>query len=99
MTEQLFVYGTLMDPIVQFAVVGRTAEGRPDTLPDFRKSSLKLGGRVYPIVKPAAGSVVEGLVIMVSPTELGRIDHYEGEAYRRTRATLTSGRQAWVYQA
>lgn len=99
MTEQLFVYGTLMDPIVQFAVFGRATEGRPDKLPGFRKSSLRLGGRVYPIVKPSGGRSVEGQVITVSPAELSRIDHYEGEAYRRTRVTLASGRRAWVYQA
>ncbi len=98
MTEQLFVYGTLMDPIVQFAVFGRATEGKPDKLPNYRKSRIRLGGRVYPIVKPAAGSSVEGQVITVSPTELNRIDHYEGEAYRRTKVTLVSGRRAWVYQ-
>ena len=99
MTEQLFVYGTLMEPGVQVAVFGRAVEGSPDALADYRKSRIRLGGRVYPIVKPAAGSTVEGLVITVSPTELAKIDHYEGEDYRRQKVTLVSGRRVWVYQA
>ena len=70
-----------------------------DKLTEYRKSSIRLGDRDYPIVEPEAGSSVEGLVITVSPTELSRIDHYEGENYRRTRVTLVSGRRAWVYRA
>jgi gamma-glutamylcyclotransferase (GGCT)/AIG2-like uncharacterized protein YtfP len=99
MPEQLFVYGTLIDPIVQFAVFGRATEGRPDRLADFEKSDIRLGDRVYPVIKPEPGSSVEGLAITVTPTELGCIDQYEGENYRRTKVTLASGRQAWVYQA
>ena len=69
MTEQLFVYGTLLDPAVQFAVFGRTTEGGLDRLPNYRKSSIRLGGRVYPIVEPESSSTVEGMVITVSSTE------------------------------
>ena len=99
MTEQLFVYGTLMEPIVQISVFGGTTHGQPDTLADFKKSSIRLGGRLYPIIEPEADSSVEGLVITVTPTELRRIDQYEGEDYRRKKVTLVSGRQVWVYQA
>ena len=99
MPEQLFVYGTLMDPTVQLAVFGRAIRGRPDTLADFEKSSIRLGGRVYPIIKPESGSSVKGLVISVTPAELAHIDQYEGEAYRRKKVNLISGKKVWVYQA
>ena len=99
MLEQLFVYGTLIDPVVQFAVFGRATEGRPDKLAGNRMSSIRLGDRDYPIIEPENSSSVEGLVITVSLTELSLIDHYEGEAYRRNKVTLVSGRRAWVYQA
>jgi gamma-glutamylcyclotransferase (GGCT)/AIG2-like uncharacterized protein YtfP len=99
MTEQLFVYGTLKEPRVQFLVFGRVTPGELDTLTGYRKASIRLGGRVFPIIKPEAGTSVEGMVITVSPAELKQIDHYEGKAYQRKRVTLTSGRQAWVYQA
>jgi len=99
MAEELFVYGTLMDPVIQFAVFGRATEGSPDRLAGYRKSSIRLGDRDYSIIEPEAGNSVEGLAITVSSTELSLIDHYEGEAYRRQKVTLVSGRQAWVYQA
>ncbi len=99
MTEHLFVYGTLMDPIVQFSVFGRVVQGQPDRLTGYKKSSIQLGGGVYPIIKPETGHSVEGLVITVTPAELKLIDRYEGDAYQRKKVTLVSGRQVWVYQA
>jgi gamma-glutamylcyclotransferase (GGCT)/AIG2-like uncharacterized protein YtfP len=99
MTEQLFVYGTLKEPRVQFLVFGRVTPGKPDTLAGYRQASIRLGGRVFPIIKPEAGNSVEGMVISVSPAELEQIDRYEGQAYRRQKVTLGSGQKAWVYQA
>ena len=99
MTEQLFVYGTLKEPSVQFLVFGRVTSGKLDTLTGYRKASIRLGGRVFPIIKPEAGTSVEGMVITVSPTELKKIDRYEGQAYRRQKVTLSSGQEVWVYQA
>lgn len=98
MTESLFVYGTLMDPQVQRRVFGRAAPGQPDKLLGYRKDQIRLGfGIVYPIIRPEAEGSVEGLVIQITPAELRLIDHYEGTAYRRSKVTLVSGREAWVY--
>jgi gamma-glutamylcyclotransferase (GGCT)/AIG2-like uncharacterized protein YtfP len=99
LTENLFVYGTLKDPQIQKKVLGRRVEGTMDRLPDYKKSTIRLSGRQFPIVKPAAGQSVEGLVIGVTPPELTQIDHYEGQTYQRQKVTLASGRSAWVYQA
>lgn len=96
--EQLFVYGTLLDASVQQKVLGRVAAGQPDRLAGYKKYKIKLGRHVYPIIKPEAGGLVEGAVLAVTPTELKRIDQYEGQAYQRKKVTLASGRQAWVYQ-
>ena len=98
MEHHLFVYGTLLETEVQLAILGRMVEGTPDRLAGYKKVSIWLEGQIYPIIKPAAGSAVAGLVIAVTPAELKLIDDYEGEAYRRTRVTLVSGRQVWVYQ-
>lgn len=99
MTESLFVYGTLMEPRVQQRVFGRVAPGQPDKLTDYRKHHIRLSYDIsYPIIRPEAGSSVEGLVIQITPEELKLIDRYEGSAYQRKRVTLVSGRQAWVYQ-
>jgi len=99
LTENLFVYGTLKDSQVQKKVLGRSVRGTLDRLPDYKKSTIQLSGRYFPIVKPEAGNSVEGLVIAVTPTELTQIDHYEGQAYQRQKVTLASGRSAWVYWA
>lgn len=99
LTEDLFVYGTLKDPQVQIRVLGRRVRGMADRLPDYKKSTIRLSGRQFPIVKPEEGNSVEGLVIAVTPTELIQIDHYEGRAYQRQKVTLASGRSAWVYRA
>jgi hypothetical protein len=40
MTEQFFVYGTLMDPIIQVSVFGRATWGTPDTLTDYKKAGV-----------------------------------------------------------
>jgi gamma-glutamylcyclotransferase (GGCT)/AIG2-like uncharacterized protein YtfP len=97
--ENLFVYGTLKDPRVQFMVLGRMVRGKWDSLADYQKSTIQLGGRFFPIIKPQVGNTVEGMVITVTLAELQQIDRYEGHAYRRRKVTLASGRQAWVYQA
>lgn len=96
--EALFAYGTLLDPKVQRRVIGRTVEGRPDTLPRYRKGVLQLPGAAYFIAIPDEQGEIDGGVLEVTPMELRRIDRYEGEAYERARVTLRSGTEAWVYR-
>jgi len=97
MTESLFIYGTLMNPLVQQRVFGRTAAGKTDKLAGYKKDLIHLGSGIYPIIKPEAGSSVAGIVIQVTPAELKLIDCYEGNAYRRQKVRLVSGWRAWVY--
>lgn len=99
MTEELFVYGTLLDPAVQSRVFGRITSGQPDKLAGYKKDHIRLGGNIYPIIRPKAGGMVEGAVLSVTLAELALIDQYEGDAYQRRKVSLVSGRQAWVYRA
>jgi gamma-glutamylcyclotransferase (GGCT)/AIG2-like uncharacterized protein YtfP len=99
MTESLFVYGTLQDPEVQTRVFGRVTAGSPDTLDGYFKSSISIGGNVYPIAVETAGAAVSGRVLDVTAAELAQMDIYEGAEYRRIRVRLRSGREAWVYCA
>jgi gamma-glutamylcyclotransferase (GGCT)/AIG2-like uncharacterized protein YtfP len=96
--ENLFVYGTLQDPHIQQTIFGRLIEGQPDALADYHKFQIRLGGQLYPIISPAAGSQVEGLLLRVTPAELQRADDYETDDYQRVKVNLTSGIKAWVYQ-
>jgi gamma-glutamylcyclotransferase (GGCT)/AIG2-like uncharacterized protein YtfP len=95
--ERLFAYGTLQDPVIQSAVLGRTLEGQPDALPGFRKSTIAFGKAVYPFVVADESGSVPGTVYAVTAEELAVLDHYETSAYRRFRVTLASGLEAWVY--
>lgn len=98
MQELLFVYGTLKEGGIQERVIGRLVPSEPDELEGYGKSAIKLSGRMYPIISPREGSVVEGEVLELTPEELARIDRYEGQAYTRQKVTLSSGKTAWVYQ-
>ena len=96
--EQLFVFGTLKQPDVQKEVIGRTIEGLSDTLEGYKIATVDIEGETYPNIKESPGRV-DGLVLEVSPEELGKIDEYETEAYQRKRVVLKSGKETWVYQA
>lgn len=98
MEEALFVYGTLREGGIQERVIGRLAPGELDALEGYRKSTIKISGRTYPIISPREGSVIWGEVLMLTPEELNKTDKYEGSAYVRRKITLRSGKTAWAYQ-
>ena len=95
--EKLFVYGTLIHPEIQQKIIGRVVKTEPGVLGDYKKSTIKINDNIYPIIVPDENSVVGGLVLAVSSSELRNIDEYETNAYRRTKVILKSGKEAWVY--
>lgn len=90
--QQVFVYGTLRNPVVRWLVVGRPVPAEEAFLPDYSKQGLD--------ITPAPGAGVEGEVLTVEPPALRRLDRYErlGIRYERVEATLDDGRRAWVYR-
>ena len=90
--QQVFVYGTLRNPVLFWLVTGQTRETRPAVLPGYRKQGLD--------VVPAPGEQADGLVFEVDTTTLRRLDRYErlGLRYDRVELTLSSGETAWVYR-
>jgi len=107
-TESLFSYGTLQQADVQQATFGRLLEGRADALVGYHRSLVKIedpqvvatSGEAYHPIVEASGDPhdrVEGTVFAITAEELAHADAYEVDAYRRVRATLASGRTAWVY--
>lgn len=108
--EWLFSYGTLQQAGVQLSTFGRLLEGRPDSLPGFRQTMVKItdpdvlaksGKDFHPIVAPSGdpADAVSGTVFQVTAEELARADRYEVDDYRRVAVTLASGLKAWVYVA
>jgi gamma-glutamylcyclotransferase (GGCT)/AIG2-like uncharacterized protein YtfP len=105
----LFSYGTLQQEQVQRSTFGRRLDGRPDELPRFERSSVKIDdprvvaalGMTHHANVTAGGdegSHVPGMVFEITEAELTGVDEYEAKfSYRRIAATLASGRRAWVY--
>ena len=76
--QQLFVYGSLVNPRCLDAVLGRThaAERSAARLVDYVR--LTTDAFAYPFIVPAAGRAVQGVLIMgLSPGDLQALDRYE----------------------
>lgn len=110
MSKNLFSYGTLREKRVQFDLFGRLLSGKQDILAGYKlceieindKSFLARGEDKFQQTLIFTGSeedFVEGTVFEVSGQELLLSDKYEPDNYKRTKITLQSGRQAWVYVA
>lgn len=99
MLRRLFCYGTLRDPAVMAALLGRVPPSRPATLPAHRRGLL--AGRPWAGVAAAAESAVAGTLYEgLTVRELGQLDRYEGADYRRatTRLTVPLGTcRSWIY--
>jgi hypothetical protein len=107
-SEPLFAYGTLQLESVQIATLGRTAVGRPDTLPGYRLVPLYIDD---PDVVAVSGKsehtmavrtdrnedCISGTVLLLTREELDRTDGYEVAAVSRVKVTLGSGARAWAY--
>jgi gamma-glutamylcyclotransferase (GGCT)/AIG2-like uncharacterized protein YtfP len=104
----LFSYGTLQQEAVQLSTFGRVLEGHSDQLVGFEQALYKIedpafvaaSGKSHHAIVRFNGrndSRVNGMVFEVSERELARADEYEPAGYKRIRAMLASGRQAWVY--
>jgi hypothetical protein len=105
---RLFSYGTLQQEAVQLATFGRRLEGVPDELVGFEAGWLHIedpafvaaSGRAdHAIVKYNGrnDSRVRGTVFELTAEELAAADAYEPAGYKRVRAKLASGQDAWVY--
>jgi hypothetical protein len=82
----LFVYGTLRDPDLLVAVLGRLL--LPGTVHRARAPGFRVAvypGRSDPGITRVPGGAAEGLLITgLSPFERDLLDAWEGDGYRRT---------------
>ncbi|RYH11027.1 MAG: gamma-glutamylcyclotransferase [Alphaproteobacteria bacterium] len=81
----LFAYGTLRDPDLIGAVLGRPlrpGSAHPARAPGFK--AVYYPGRIYPALIRSPGAGAEGVLITgLSPFERDLLDAYEGDEYRR----------------
>jgi hypothetical protein len=108
--ERLFSYGTLRLPQVQRELFGAELPTKPDTLVGWRLRMLRItdaavlamsGETEHPILEHTgkASDHVDGAVLELTPDQLAAADTYEVDDYRRVRASLVSGLDAWVFAA
>jgi gamma-glutamylcyclotransferase (GGCT)/AIG2-like uncharacterized protein YtfP len=91
----LFVYGTLRDPDLLAAVLGRPlsdAEALAAVAPGFR--AMHYPNRIYPALIRAPGGNAEGLALVgLTPFELDLLDAFEGSEYRRSVVPVMIGEE------
>ena len=98
---RVFLYGTLLDPVILAARSGRGLEcgAVPAWLPGWRRVALR--GAPYPTLVRARRGGVAGLLVLARGAALRRLVAYEGAAYRlaRVRVLTRRGRcaaAAWI---
>lgn len=107
-SENLFSYGTLQSEDVQLATFGRKLEGEPDALTGYRLVMITITDQDFVVKSGTAdhrnlqytgnsSDSVEGTVLKLTRRELEQADAYEPQGYRRVRAQLKSGGDAWVF--
>lgn len=96
-TTPMFVYGTLMFPEVQKAVLGRVPASETAAITGWRAAALE--GRPYPGLVEADPSVqtVGWILLDLRPHEREAIDEFEDNLYDLVEITLDDGRQALTY--
>ena len=107
-TESLFSYGTLQLEEVQLATFDRKLEGSADALPGYQIVMIRITDEDFVAKSGTAdhrslqytanpSDLVAGAVLKVTREELEQADAYEPEGYKRVRAQLRSGAEAWVF--
>jgi gamma-glutamylcyclotransferase (GGCT)/AIG2-like uncharacterized protein YtfP len=98
----LFLYGTLLDPVVLERAAAQRGLARrlvPARLAGWRRVTLR--GTPYPTLIRAPAAVTEGAVLRVGAAALARLAAYEGPSYRLAPVRVATGRgprraRAWV---
>jgi gamma-glutamylcyclotransferase (GGCT)/AIG2-like uncharacterized protein YtfP len=108
--EFLFSYGTLQKEKVQLELFGRLLDGTKDILEGYQLASIEIkdqaflakGEEQYQLTAIPSNNnadLIEGTVFEISEADLILADVYEPNNYEKTRVTLQSGKEAWIYVA
>ena len=101
----LFTYGTLQQTDVQEDLFGRRLVGTPETLIGYALQEIQIeeefGLVEYDILVETGNpeDTINGIVYLVTTTELNQSDLYEGMNYKRVEVHLQSEQKAWAYSA
>jgi hypothetical protein len=90
--DGLFVYGSLLFPQVQVALLDRVPESRPASAPGWRVAALP--GRSYPGLVPGKGSAAGLLLEGLGDEDWRTLIAYEGGRYDLRPLDLHGGERA-----
>ena len=102
---KLFTYGTLQHDDIQENLFGRTLHGTPETLVGYALQIIQIeeefGLVEYDILVETGNpeDTINGIVYLITTTELHQADLYEGLHYKRVEVLLQSDQKAWAYSA
>lgn len=92
MNQSLFVYGTLMVPEIQEALLQKKVKSKDAILEGFSANCIIYGQYIteYPFLKPGTGISVKGKIIYpISGMDLSLIKYYEGSEYILANVSVT----------
>lgn len=95
--SNFYAYGTLQEPSIIALIVGRSLVGVSAVLEGHARFGLS--GKVYPAIVAQPGGSVSGLLYSgLTPSELARLDEYEGPLYERKElSVMCSGAPARAF--
>lgn len=97
--DAIFVYGTLLLPVVQRRILGRSLEAKEAKLEGYLRGVVR--GQTYPSLRAAPGGETVGAVLGgFTAEDLALLDAYEGERYERVAVRVRAGdgqSLAWVW--
>lgn len=98
---RLFCYGTLQFPAVMERVSGSHYGAVPAVLDNYVCYTVR--DRLFPGILPAPGASTKGVLYTgLGQLQLGRLDQFESDFYRRTRVVVSDAQErpcaAWVYE-
>ncbi len=95
MKTRLFVYGTLLFPEIQFALLNKQIEGIPAILNGYKAVTTSYGifNSDYPILKESINDKVDGMVLSsISKKDMEIIKFFEGSTFKlHTLCVLIEG--------
>ncbi|MBS1920820.1 MAG: gamma-glutamylcyclotransferase [Bacteroidetes bacterium] len=110
MNEFLFSYGTLQQEKTQVELFGRKLQGTIDELKGYKVVAIEIKDEMFLlrgeekfqktlVNTKNENDSVKGMIFEITEGELFFCDKYEPVNYKRIKAMLQSGREAWIYLA
>ena len=91
----LFAYQTLNEPRVQVEVWGKSLEGTPDILPNYRRIIHTDG--YHDVVSYSGGKGVHGIRYDITPEMYEKVIEWEKDRYDPHQVKLKSGKRAIAF--